>query len=434
MARCHNLKSQAGSMFERTVLDNGLRVVTSSMPHTKAVSAQLLVGAGSRYERVEEMGISHFLEHMLFKGTKRRPLPQQISEAIEGVGGVLNAGTDREMTVYWCKTPQQHFPAAMDLLVDMARESLFRSDDLEKERGVVVEELAMTNDFPTDRVGVILDELVWPDQPVGRDVGGSRESVEGITRDMMLDYLGRQYVPANIVASVAGGIVHDEVVELVDGLLGSWPGAAHSPWFPVEHGWKEPRVALEHRQLEQAHLSLGLEAYSAHHPDRYALDLLSIILGEGMSSRLFVALREEQGLSYDIASGVQHLQDTGSFIVSAGVDPSKLEQAVRSIMEELAKARRGASPEELAKAREVAKGRMLLGLEDSRRVASFIGSQELLMDRILTADEVLERVDAITLDDIQRVANDVLVESALNLAVVGPVDNHDALRGLLRLP
>ena len=421
-------------MFERTVLDNGLRIVTSSMPHTKAVSVLLLVGAGSRYERVEEMGISHFLEHMLFKGTTRRPLPQQVSEAIEGVGGVLNASTDREMTVYWCKTPQQHFPAAVDLLVDMVRESLFRSDDLEKERDVVVEELAMTNDFPTDRVGVILDELIWPDQPMGRDVGGTKESVEGITRDMMLDYLGRQYVPANVVASVAGGVAHDEVVELVNGLLGSWRGAAHSPWFPVENGRKEPRVALEHRQLEQAHLSLGLEAYSAHHPDRYALDLLSIILGEGMSSRLFVALREEQGLSYDIASGVQHLQDTGAFIVSAGVDPSKLEQAMKSIMEELAKAKRGASPEELAKAKEVAKGRMLLGLEDSRRVASFIGSQELLMDRILTPDEVLERVDAVAVDDIHRVANDVLVESALNLAVVGPVDNEDALRELLRLP
>ncbi len=421
-------------MFERTVLDNGLRIVTSSMPHTKAVSVLLLVGAGSRYERVEEMGISHFLEHMLFKGTTRRPLPQQISEAIEGVGGVLNASTDREMTVYWCKTPQQHFPAAVDLLVDMARESLFRSDDLEKERDVVVEELAMTNDFPTDRVGVILDELIWPDQPMGRDVGGTKESVEGITRDMMLDYLGRQYVPANVVASVAGGVAHDEVVELVNGLLGSWRGVAHSPWFPVENGRKEPRVALEHRQLEQAHLSLGLEAYSAHHPDRYALDLLSIILGEGMSSRLFVALREEQGLSYDIASGVQHLLDTGAFIVSAGVDPSKLEQAMKSIMEELAKAKRGASPEELAKAKEVAKGRMLLGLEDSRRVASFIGSQELLMDRILTPDEVLERVDAVAVDDIHRVANDVLVESALNLAVVGPVDNEDALRELLRLP
>ena len=421
-------------MFERTVLDNGLRIVTSSMPHTKAVSVLLLVGAGSRYERVEEMGISHFLEHMLFKGTTRRPLPQQISEAIEGVGGVLNASTDREMTVYWCKTPQQHFPAAVDLLVDMVRESLFRSDDLEKERDVVVEELAMTNDFPTDRVGVILDELIWPDQPMGRDVGGTKESVEGITRDMMLDYLGRQYVPANVVASVAGGVAHDEVVELVNGRLGSWRGAAHSPWFPVENGQKEPRVALEHRQLEQAHLSLGLEAYSAHHPDRYALDLLSIILGEGMSSRLFVALREEQGLSYDIASGVQHLLDTGAFIVSAGVDPSKLEQAMRSIMEELAKAKRGASPEELAKAKEVAKGRMLLGLEDSRRVASFIGSQELLLDWILTPDEVLERVDAVAVDDIHRVANDVLVESALNLAVVGPVDNEDALRELLRLP
>lgn len=421
-------------MFERTVLDNGLRIVTSSMPHTKAVSVLLLVGAGSRYERVEEMGISHFLEHMLFKGTTRRPLPQQISEAIEGVGGVLNASTDREMTVYWCKTPQQHFPAAADLLVDMVRESLFRSDDLEKERDVVVEELAMTNDFPTDRVGVILDELIWPDQPMGRDVGGTKESVEGITRDMMLDYLGRQYVPANVVASVAGGVAHDEVVELVNGRLGSWRGAAHSPWFPVENGQKEPRVALEHRQLEQAHLSLGLEAYSAHHPDRYALDLLSIILGEGMSSRLFVALREEQGLSYDIASGVQHLLDTGAFIVSAGVDPSKLEQAMGSIMEELAKAKRGASPEELAKAKEVAKGRMLLGLEDSRRVASFLGSQELLLDRILTADEVLERVDAVAVDDIHRVANDVLVESALNLAVVGPVENEDALRELLRLP
>lgn len=420
-------------MFERTVLDNGLRIVTSAMPHTKSVSVMLLVGTGSRYETVEEMGISHFLEHMLFKGTSRRPLPQQISEAIEGVGGVLNASTDRELTVYWCKVPEQHFTAALDLLVDMVRESLLKPDDLEKERDVVVEELAMTNDFPTDRVAVILDELIWPNQPIGRDVGGTKESVQAITKEMMVDYLSRQYVPSNVVVSVAGAVTHDQVTKLVGGHLGSWEGARPSPWFPSENGQTEPRVGLEHRQLEQAHLSLGLEAYSAFHPDRYVLDLLSIILGEGMSSRLFVALREEQGLSYDIGSGVQHLLDTGAFVVSAGVDPSKLAQAVTSIMEQLTKVKEGVSAEELAKAKEVAKGRMLLGLEDSRRVASFNGAQELLMDRILTVDEVLEQVDAITPDDIQRVAKDVLVQKALNLAVVGPVEDEGALRELLRL-
>ena len=403
------------------------------MPHTQSVSIAFYVGAGSRYETPEESGISHFVEHMCFKGSRLHPTAQEISEAIEGVGGILNAATDRELTTYWCKVPLAHFQLALDVLSDMIREPLLDAAEVEKERQVILEELAMTNDVPSNRVDLLIDEVMWPDQPLGRDVGGTKETVSGISRDMLLKYIERQYTAPNLVVSVAGNIRHDEVAESLSVQFRDWTSHEPSSWFPVEESQEVPRMKLENRKTEQTHICIGVKGLTATHPDRYALDLLNTVLGGGMSSRLFLELRERQGLAYDVHTFASHLMDCGSFIAYAGVEPKKGKDAVRSILHEMHRIKDGIPDEELHRAKEFLKGRMVIRMEDSRSVASWLGAQELLLREVMTVEQVLTHVDAITPDDVRRVARDLLVTEKLNMAVVGPYRSDKAFQALLKI-
>ena len=417
----------------KTVTDNGLRILTSRMPHTQSASIVLYVGAGSRYESPVEAGISHFVEHMCFKGTPRYPTSKDISEAIEGVGGVMNASTDRELTAYWCKVPVTHFHEALDVLADMVREPIYDADEIEKERQVILEELAMTYDVPSYRAELLIDEVMWPDQPLGRDVGGTRDSVSGITRDMMLDYMGRQYTPPNLVVSIAGNIHHDDAIEAVESRFLGWAGHSPGNWIPADDGQASPSFGMERRKTEQAHLCVAVKGLSSSHPDRYALDLLNAILGEGMSSRLFLELREKRGLVYDVHSTVSHLRDCGTFTVYAGTDPKNARTAVGSILDELDRVKSGVPEEELHKAREYLKGRLVLRMEDSRSVAAWLGAQELLTNRVRTVKQVLSAVDSVTTDDVRRVANDLLVTEKLSTAIVGPFRSERPFQARLRI-
>lgn len=420
-------------VYEKTVLPNGLRVLSSHLPHTRAVSVSLFVGAGSRYEDDALAGVSHFLEHMLFKGTGRRETPREISEAIEGVGGVLNAATDKELTVYWAKVPVERFPVAIDVLLDQLLNSRFDPGELERERKVVIEELAMVEDSPGELAGLLFDNLMWPEQALGRDIAGSRESVEGITRDVMLDYLSRQYVPGNTVVAVAGNLSHDQVVGEVVERVEGWDPAGFGSWAPARDGQTENRVGLRSKRTEQAQIVLGYPAYSAFHPDRYALDVLNTILGEGMSCRLFLDIREKRALAYDVHSSVVHYLDTGAFVVGAAVDPRKADECIRAVRGELDQIRSAPVPAvELAKAKEYIRGRMVLRMEDSRAVGSWIGAQELLRGEIRSLDEVLAAVDAVGEDDLQRVAADVMRDDRADLAVVGPFRSQERFERLLR--
>jgi predicted Zn-dependent peptidase len=403
------------------------------MPHTRSASISIYVGAGSRYETAPEAGLSHFVEHLCFKGTERRPTPREISEVIDSVGGILNASTDRELTVYYCKVALPHLELALDVLVDMLRRPLFAPDEVEKERKVILEELAMVADSPSQQVDVLIDEVLWPDQPLGWDVAGSEKSVRGITREMTLAYLHRQYVPNNTVISVAGNVSHEEVVNLVSRYLGDWERGIPSGWFPAVNGQTAPRTGMLYKRSEQAHLSLALRGLSSQHPDRYVLDLLSVAFGEGMSSRLFLELRERRGLCYDVHSYVSHFLDAGSFSIYAGVDPGNAHETVAALLEELARLRDGVSEEELTKARELSKGRLLLRMEDSRSVSGWLGGQEILNARVRTADEVVETLDAIQPADLSRVINNLLHRDHLNLAVVGPFRSDKKFAALLRL-
>ena len=419
-------------MYQRTLLDNGLPVLTSQMPHTRSVSMAIFVRAGSRYESDEIAGVSHFLEHLLFKGTKNWPTAKAVSEALEGVGGVMNASTDKEITVFWFKVPAPYLQRGVSLLADMMLNPLLDPLEVDKEREVVLEELRMTNDYPTNRVDLLIDETLWPGQRMGRDVGGSPESVSKLVHGQIRDYVKRQYNSRNAVVAIAGDIDHGEVTELVLGSFGQWATAEPLQWQPVQDGQSEPRARVEHRNTEQAHLCIGLPGLPLTHPDRYALGLLNVMLGEGMSSRLFQEIREKQGLAYDVHSSVSMFQDCGALTVYCGVEPRKTEKAIGAILEQLKAFRNGVPHKELVKAKELTKGRMLLRLEDSRSVAMWMGSQETLLGKVRTVDEVVEQVDAVSTRDIKRVAGDLIREDRLNLAVVGPYRSDRRFQKLLR--
>jgi len=420
-------------MYTKTVLDNGLRVITSAMPHTRSVCLAFLIGAGSCYESEGEAGISHFAEHMYFKGTKRRPTAKEISQDVEGVGGIINAGTDKEMTVFWCKVADAHFPVALDVLCDLLRNSRFDSNDIEQERRVIIEEINMHMDIPQQRVNMLIDELLWPDQPLGREIIGSKKTLATITRERMLGYITHRYLPNDTVISIAGNIQPDEALGRIEALFHDWSAGQVSAGYVTNSGQDTPRLRIEHKNSEQVHLCLGVHGFSRFHPRRFALDLLNTAFGVGMSSRLFTEIRENKGLAYDIHSYVEHFLNSGSFVIYAGVDTNKAETAIATVVEEIAKLRQGITADELRRAKELSKGRLQLRLEDSQNMALWLGGQELLRREILDIDEVISIIEAITEDELKQVAQEILIDNGLNLAVVGPVKKEEPLLNLLKL-
>ena len=419
-------------MYQRSALDNKLRVLTSTMDHTQSVSIVICVGAGSRYESDELAGVSHFIEHLPFKGTESWPTARAVSEAIEGVGGVMNASTDREMTVFWIKVARLHYKTAFAVLMDMVLKSRLDPEEVEKEREVIQEELRMIYDQPSYRVDLLIDEAMWPDQAMGRDVGGTLETVADIQQKDIREYMHQQYNPANTVVAVAGNITHEEVVDMLVETTRDWKPLESLEWEPATDTVEGPLVKVERRRSDQTHLCLGVRGLSLAHPDRYVFGLMNTILGDGMSSRLFLNLREEQGLAYDVQSSTSNFRDTGSLVVYCGVEPQKTNDAVKTIVQEFQGMHEAPSEQELNKAREYTKGRLLLRMEDTRAVASWLGAQELLQDSVRTPDEVVDYLDAVEPADIARVAKSFLSDESMRLAVVGPRGGEKTLAGMLR--
>lgn len=421
-------------MFQKSALNNGIRIVTATLPHCHSVNLAVFLGAGSRYEHDADGGAFHFIEHLCFKGTPAHPTSRAVSETIERVGGYLNATTQRELTNYWIKVARPSFDIANDLLLDMLLNSLFDPGEMEKERNVVLEELASTNDHPDSRLEQLIDEVVWPGQPMGRDVGGTEESVKAISRSRLLELVRRQYIPCNTVVTLVSDFSHGEVVEALAPKLDTWPTAEPLPWIPVQDGQQDPRWKVEYRKTDQAHIGLALRGLPSAHPDRYALDMLSVVLGEGMSSRLFAEVRDHRGLAYDIHSYAAHYRDTGALMAYAATDPKNAAQALDVTLHELVKLREEPVPEdELRKAKELAKGRLVLRLEDPRSLGYWAGSHELTEDAIPTLEESCQHFDSVTAGDVQRVARDVIVNSKLNLAVVGPFRSDARFTKLLKV-
>ncbi len=421
-------------MHKKTTLDSGLRVITEAMPAVRSVSIFTLISTGSRYESDDMAGVSHFIEHLMFRGTQRRPTAKHISEAIEGVGGILNGGTDREATVYWCKVARIHFPLAMDVMADILMNSRFEAEDMEKERRVIIEEINISYDTPSQRVSQLIDELLWPAHPLGRDIAGNKKSVASITRSALLEHMSLQYLPANTVLSVAGNVEHKKVVAAINQCFDGWSSQQCPPEYVAYKQQPNPWLRIEKRDIEQAHMCLALPGLSLFHPQRFTLDLLNVILGEGMSSRLFCEIRDRLGLAYSVNSFVEHLSDTGAIVVYAGVEPKNLKLTIRVVLEQLRLLREEiVSEQELSKAKELAKGRLLLRMEDSRNVAGWLGGQEVLTGRILNVDQVLSIIDVITAEEVKELAQELLIGNQLRLAVVGPVSEDETLGELLKL-
>lgn len=421
-------------VYQKITLDNGLRIFTIEMPHVRSISTGFFLGVGSRYEEDRLAGASHFIEHMLFKGTERRPDAREIATAIEGIGGVFNGSTGRELTVYWAKVAQEHLLVALDVLVDMLRHALFEPAQVEKERRVIMEEINITLDSPSDLVHLLINQLVWPDHPLGRDVAGTKESVANMGREDVLAYMHSHYGPANTVVGVAGNIDHDQTVKRIADYLGDWQGGGESDYLPVTEEQKEPRLHIYNKDTEQAHLCLSVPGLHHTHPDRFILRLLNTILGEGMSSRLFLEIREKRGLAYSVNSHLSYLKDAGASVTYAGVDPQNAPEAIQAILGEWDRLRQELVPaEELSKAKEYVKGRTVLQMEDTYSNASWLAGQELLTGEILTVEEVLDIIDSVTADEVQRVAQKLFVGDKLNLAVVGPFDSEREFEHLLVL-
>lgn len=408
-------------MYRRTVLTNGLRVLTAEMPHTRSVSMFIAVGAGSRYEPAEKAGLSHFLEHLPFKGTRSWPTALAISEAVEGVGGMMNAATDREMTSFWCKVASVHADRAIPVLLDLILHPLLDPAEMEKEREVILDELRMTNDYPAQVCDLLIDRALWPDQAMGRDVGGTSETVAAISLEDVSHYMDRQYRPNNTVIGIAGAISHADSVAMVDAATRHWQPGSLLDWEPVAPPPADAAsVLLDRRDTEETSVCMGLPGFALDDEDRYVATVLNGVLGDGMSSRLFQSLRENLGLTYDCHSSISSYRDCGALVVSCGTEPARAVEAIAATRQEMATLLRPAPETEIHKAREYIKGRLLMRMEDSRSVASWLASQELLMNDITTPDETAARIDQVTPADVVHTAERLLHDNAFRIAVVGP--------------
>jgi predicted Zn-dependent peptidase len=404
------------------------------MPHTRSVAAGIFAGVGSRYEDETQRGVSHFIEHMMFKGTERRPTAQHIAEAIEGLGGVINANTGNEVTTYWAKVAHHHLPLALDVLVDMLRHSRLEPTEIDKERQVIIQEINRMMDAPASWVHALISELIWPEHPLGGSIAGTVESVSRITRQDILSYIEHTYTPRNVVISLAGNVDHDDAVSQLTKELSTWPDRTVPSYLPVNDASLDPGVRVEFKDTEQAHLCIGMRGLSLNNPDRFKLRVLNAVLGEGMSSRLFLEIREKRGLAYSVGSYTLHLRDTGALVLYAGVPPQQAADTISAIMEQLDIIRgTEVSTAELSKAKEFTKGRILLRMEDTFANASWWADQEVLDREVLTVDQVMERLDAVTPHDVQAIAQQLLLAEKVHLAVVGPFKNAADLSARLKL-
>ncbi len=420
------------SVYERQLLSNGVRLLTAPLDHAQSTTCFLMLAAGSRYETRETNGIAHFAEHMFFKGTERRPSAKDIATEIDSIGGEFNAFTGKEYTGYYVKCAAEHRDLAFDVLVDMIRHSRFEPDEIEREKGVIVEEMNMYYDTPRDFLGGVYDSLLYGDQPLGWDIIGRKETVRAATRETFSGYIDRWYKPSRLVVGL-GGKVADGVPEVIERLLGDLP--------PGETPGPEPvrlstiggsRVKLHTKASDQAHISLGVRSYPLVHRDRYVLQLLATVLGGGMSSRLFTEVREKRGLAYYVFGLNNSYTDAGSLFAQAGVDINRIDDAVTTIAGELKRIADDPVPsEEFEKARSFAKGRFVLQLESPQGLIMFGLRREVLEGAATEPSEVVEELDALTADDVQRVAQELLGGDGLHLAVIGPFEDVERFERLL---
>ncbi len=420
------------STYNLESLGNGLRILTAPMESAQSVTCAIMLAAGSRYETADTNGIAHFSEHMFFKGTERRPTARDISKEIDAIGGEFNAFTGKEYTGYYVKCAAESRDVALDVLVDMLRNSKFDPDEIDREKGVIIEEMNMYYDTPRDFISGVYEELLYGDQPLGWDIIGRKETVRAATHDMFHSYVDRWYRPSRMVVGV-GGKIAEGLHERIEELLGDMREAETGEPAPVELSVNgDSQVKVHTKASDQAHICLGVHSYPLKHPDRYALQVLSMVLGGGMSSRLFTEVRERRGLAYYVYGLNHSYTDAGSLYAQAGVDINRIDDAVTTIANELRTIASEAVPaDELDKAKSFAKGRFVLQLETSQGLIMFGLRREVLEGEAPDPQEILAELDKVTADDVQRVAQDVIARRGLNLAVIGPFDDASRFEKLV---
>jgi len=412
-------------MYKRNDLKNGLRVITNRIKEALSVSLGIWINIGGRYEKAEQKGISHFLEHLLFKGSKKFSC-REIKESIEGVGGSLNGFTSEELTCYLVKIPYRHLDSSLNTLSDMVINPLLKEEDVEKERTVILEELKMYRDLPQSYVYELLDELLWPAQPLGAPIIGRLETLEAIDRAKLSTFQAEHYTPANIVISAAGNLDHDLLVKKVSAIFSSKKNAKLNTFVAVKQLQDKPQLKIYNKMTEQTHMALGFHALKRNHPLRHAEALLHIILGANMSSRLFNEVREKRGLAYEIGTAIKRYQDTGAFLVHAGIDNSKVEDCLGLIFEELEKIRKTiVNKGEFKRAKDFYIGQLSLALEDTMEYMLWMGESIACLDKVFTLEQILKEVNKVSIEDLRKVASMVFVNKGINLALIGPLEKSE---------
>lgn len=420
-------------MYQKSKLKNGVRIITVPLKSTKTVTVLVIVGTGSKNENEKNRGISHFLEHMFFKGTEKRPTALDISKELDGVGGVYNAFTGKEHTGFWIKADNKHCDLALEIVSDMLLNSKFSEEEIQKEKGTIIEELNMYMDTPMMFVSSLFENLLYANQPLGYDQLGNKKTITSIKRSDFVKYYNNHYISNNIVVAVAGNFNQKKI----NGKIAKCFGFASKKRIVKElktyDRQNRPEIFLKYKKTDQTHLCLGARGYNLYHKDRYALDILSVILGGNMSSRLFISVREKRGLAYYIETSNEKYKDVGYLATQAGVNNEKCAQAIKIILEEYKKVGvEKISREEIDKAKNYLRGRMMISLESSDAMAGFAAIQEMDAGKILTPEEKLARVDAVTADDLKRVANDVFTNNKLNLALIGPFKDKKMFEKILK--
>src|SRR3989344_1556044 len=419
--------------YQKDILANGLRVLSIPMPSLESVTVLIQVRVGSRYEEKNINGISHFLEHMAFKGTEKRPSAQHIASTIDGIGGEFNAFTSKDHTGYYIKAAAKNLPLLMDVLSDMLLYSKFDPVEIEKEKGVIIEEINMYDDTPMHKVPDLYENLLYGDTKLGRDIAGQKDVIRSVKREDFIAYMDRFYGPKNTVVAVSGGI-GESVKELAKKYLGGWKEKKVEEPDRVKDEQRKPGVLVHFKDTQQAHMCIGVRSYPLGHPDRYKLGVMTAILGGGMSSRLFMEVREKRGLAYYVRSQNEQYHDVGNFVTQAGIDTVRIDDAVKVTLGEFVKMKeKEVGDEELKKAKEYLKGRLTLELEDSRSVAGMLGTAQLLGEKNRLPKEIKSKIEEGNATDIKKVAGDIFKSETLNLAIIGPYKNKERFKKILSL-
>jgi predicted Zn-dependent peptidase len=420
-------------MYKMTTLDNGLRIVTTQMPTMQSVSLGIWVGVGSRYEPAWLNGISHFVEHLVFKGTRKRD-DHEITCAIEGVGGVLNASTSEEVTFYYCQVVKDKFAYAAEVFFDMFTGPIFEEKHMAPQKHIIIEEIHMYDDRPASMVQDLLNDMMWPGQPLGRKILGTEKTIMKMERKDLVDFYQRTYRTGNMVISVAGDIDHDEIVKEIKKHTRKIKTGSRLKHPAAKEQQRTPHLELISKETEQSHMSIGLRSFHRNHRDRYVLKVMSTLMGENMSSRLFREVREKHGLAYSIGTTVEPYLDTGAFVVSGGIITDRLEQAIKVILKELARLKTRKVPKaELERAREFILGLFKMSLDRTMTQMMWTGERVLLTGKLTEPEQIIKGIKAVSADDIMRVANRIFRPGRLNTAIVGPFDDAERFKKLIKV-